>query len=149
MDNQTLMQPQMVQNNDSFPDENNNPSAENHEKNIKKYERLEHAKSLIVIAFVIFMIVFAVIGFSIITDLNCQCDYAVCFCGSTMTTFGLIAAIPVIISTILAAKGMLSLRSLENEGVSIFQWCKVLGTISLLQIPIFLVMLGIAFSIMG
>ena len=149
MDDQTLKQLQTNQNNDFLPAKNDNLSEENHEVKLEKYKNLKHAKHLIIIAFIIFIITFVVVGFSFITDLNCRCEYAVCYCGLSTIIFGVFAIIPAIISTILASKGMSTLKRLENEGVPILQQYRILGTISLFQILIFAVMIGVAFIKLG
>ena len=141
IDNQTTLQPQTSQN-DNLP-------LSNRDEKRKNYERLERARKLIIAAFTIFVIVFVIMGFAMISDLNCKCDYDVCFCGTTTLGFGFLALVPALISTILAAIGMSSLKKLSEQGVYALESSKVLGMISLLQIPIFIVMIAVTFTSMG
>ena len=103
-------------------------------------KNLKIARILIIVAFTTFILTFITLLISLIMDLNCRCDYDVCFCGLQTLIFDVFSLIPLSISAILATIGLVILIKLHKRKIQIPKWCIILAIISILQFLIYLIL---------
>ena len=103
-------------------------------------KNLKIARILIIVAFTTFILTFITLLISLIMDLNCRCDYDVCFCGLQTLIFDVFSLIPLSISAILATIGLVILIKLHKRKIQIPKWCIILVIISILQFLIYLLL---------